>query len=242
MGEAIDIKFEELDFLPEDMNYFNRRARKIAKIVNDDPRLVEVLAKFLLTFINKINFNKRYKDWEKRLIEIEELYSKDNLDVLVSELYNSYNKVCDYHIDKFRGLIFEYIVESHYRNIYTCFSKGCRVIINGIQIKYICEKDERNNRSTIDIAGYSSCESEFYEVKVGPDGFRENVITYLNMLNDAAHKNKISDKITVGCMTLEVKSKLILKLNSTGKDYSGLDVLGRHEVKEILLGEVAYGL
>jgi hypothetical protein len=31
MGEAIDIKFEELDFLPEDMNYFNRRARKIAK-------------------------------------------------------------------------------------------------------------------------------------------------------------------------------------------------------------------
>lgn len=240
MNEEVDIKFEILDFLREDMKYFDGRAKGIAMIVNDDPRLIEVLAKFLLTFIDKIDFNKRYKAWKKRLTAIGELYSESNLDDLIDKLYDSYDKVRGYHIDKFRGLIFEYIMENHYKNIYVDFSKGCKVIINGIHIKYICEENEKDDRGTIDIAGYSSYESEFYEVKVGPSGFKENVIIYLNMLNDAARKNKISGKITVGCMSLEVKSKLILKLNETNEDYSGLGVFGRDEIKEILLKEVAY--
>ncbi|EOD01146.1 hypothetical protein [Caldisalinibacter kiritimatiensis] len=234
MGDICDVKFQELDYLPIDIRYFDKRARNIASIVNEDPKLLKVLSEFLLLFTNKINFKSRFKKWKEELQLIKRPHNKDNMDKLISELYDSYNVVKDYHIDKFRGLIFEYVMENHYKHMYNRFSKGCKVIINGTEIKYLCVEDENKNRNTIDIAGYSRTKSEFYELKVGPDGFKDNVIKYLNILNKVACENRISEKTIVGCMTLETKNKLKIKLRMIEEDSSKLELLGRNELMNIL--------
>lgn len=238
MEDTCNIEFEELDFLPTDMVYFNKKAKNIASCINCDPKLLEVLSRFLLIFIDKIDFDKRFKRWEKELEFIAESYNKTNLDKLKDELYGCFKSTKDYHIDKLRGLILEYLVENHYKPIYSKipskFSKGCKVIIDGVEIKYVCSEDERNNRSTVDIAGHSYEKSEFYEVKVGPNGFKDNVIKYLNILSQVANENEISQEIIVGCITLETKSKLEIKLRGLAEDYSQLKIYGRKELLDIL--------
>lgn len=42
-------------------------------------------------------------------------------------------------------------------------------------------------------------------MKVGPNGFDSHVIKYLNILNTEVSNIKISENITVGCMTLKYK-------------------------------------
>lgn len=233
MEDKRKIKFEVLDFLPGDMNYFKKKAIGIAKFVSKEPKLIQVLSEFLLLFIDKIDFDTRFKKWKKELKLIEEYYDKANLDKLVEQLYEAFSKTSDIHIDKLRGLIFEYLIENHYKTIYSLFSHGCKVTIDGIVIEYICSEDIEKNRNTVDVAGYSVEKSEFYEVKVGPDGFKDNVIKYLNLLNKIANEKNISKEIMVGCMTLETKEKLNIKLKGLKEDCSQLKIYGRNELINI---------
>lgn len=71
-------------------------------------------------------------------------------------------------------------------------------------------------------------------MKVGPNGFKDNVIKYLNILSQVANENEISQEIIVGCITLETKSKLEIKLRGLAEDYSQLKIYGRKELLDIL--------
>ena len=238
MTNTCEIEFKQMDFLPSDMNYFQNKARKIANLIISEPNLLEILSDFLLIFIDKKDFNKRFKIWEEKLKPISESYNQQRLEEFLNELRESYNKIKDdpRHLDKFRGIIFEYIVEDYYKNKYMKgnFSSGCMIIINGKHIKYICEDNQSNNRSTVDIAGHSHKTSEFYEVKVGPNGFDNHVIKYLNLLKYILLENKVSEEIIVGCMTLEKKAKLNIRLRSLNEKNTGLSVYGVNEIIEIL--------
>lgn len=238
MTNTCAIKFERMDFLPSDMNYFQRKAWKIASLIKFDPKLLEVLSDFLLIFIDKQDFSKRFKKWKGKLELISCSYNKETLENLIDELEDSFNKIKDNksHLDKFRGLIFEYIIENYYKEKYREFefSSGCKVVVNGNPIKYICKDDETKNRNTVDVAGYSKQKSEFYEAKVGPNGFDNHVIKYLNLLNNTLMMNEVSDTIVVGCMTLEKKAKLNIKLRSLEENYTNLSVFGVKEILDIL--------
>lgn len=239
MNNSFNIEFEVKDFLESDMKYFDRKARKIAYTVYDNPQLIGLLKEFLLSFIDNIDFDKRYKRWKKELPDFHLLYGQGVLEEFLQQLYDSYIVVKPYHLDKFRGLVFEYVMELHYKNLYNKdedkFSCGCKVIINGNDVVYKCEEDESKSRKTIDIVGYNKSDSKFYELKVGPDGFDSHVIKYLNILNTEVRNNKVSDNITVGCITLKSKGSLKIKLKSNKVEFSELELNGFDEVEKMLI-------
>ena len=242
MSKGCNIQFERKDFLDEEMKYFNKKARGIALMVYEKPEFLDILKDFLLTFINKINFNREYKKWKNELPEFDLIYGKEDLDEFLKKLYDAYTIVKSGHLDKFRGLIFEYLIEYYYCNIYNNkskdkFSCGCKVIVDGKDIIYNCEEDEDKSRKTVDIAGYNEKDSKFYELKVGPEGFDEHVINYLNILNNEVCSKKISDNIIVGCMTLKPRKSLEIKLRSNKVDFSRLQLNGIKELKEIFIGQ-----
>lgn len=131
-------------------------------------------------------------------------------------------KLNEYHESRLRKSIFE---------------KGCEVLIRGREIHYIDEDPDRSKK-TVDIAGYNADTSEFYEIKVGPNNFTDNIIKYLNILNLKACDENISKKITVGCMTMDTKANLKQNLNKVRildkVDYTGLKIMSRDEVKQII--------
>lgn len=242
MEEEINIEFQHLDFYPREMQYIRKKINKISDLVNKNPRLIEILSDFLLSFLDKTDFNKKFKIFVKKVKTTEELYGSENLKELLNELENSYKALKVYDIDKFRGLVFEQIMEKHYKKeVYNKdndkFGSGCQVILNEKEIEYIDESNKENNRKTVDIAGYNPIKSEFYEIKVGPKGFKQNVIRYLNMLNYEVNSSEISDNIITGCVTLKKLSALKLKLKSTKEDFSKLNLSGYEEVKKILMNK-----
>lgn len=233
------IEFEVKDFLEHDMRYFEKKAINIACIVYNNPKLLNVLKEFLLSFINNIDFDIRYKKWKNQLPELQLLHGQAVLDDFLNELYSSFKSIKPYHIDKFRGLIFENLLEIHYKNLYskdcdrTCF--GCMVIINGKDIVYNCKENPTNNRKTVDIVGYNIKNSKFYELKVGPKGFDSHVINYLNILENELDRNKVSENIIVGCMTLELKSTLKMILKSNKVNFNKLELNGFKEIQNMLM-------
>lgn len=241
----IEVKFEKKDFLKNEMRYFDKKARRLAHIIYKNPKLIDTLADFLLNFVNKINFEKRYKKWKKGLGDIDLLYGKKATDEFLKLIYDSYKALELYqqHIDKFRGIVFEYIMELYYKDIYNKngdnFGSGCKVTIDGDEIIYICKEDDKKSRQTIDIAGYNKKDSKFYELKVGPEGFSSHVIQYLNILNNNANEKEISEDITVGCMILDSKLKLMIKISSNDEDFSNLELNGIREVKKLLMERVS---
>lgn len=119
------------------------------------------------------------------------------------------------------------------------FDYGCKVIINGVEIEYIdVSGDFNKDRKTIDIAGYNLINSEFYELKVRPDSFKDNVIKYLNILKLEALSNKISENIKVGCVSLEsrvsLKKQLKIIKRKYDVEYEGLEIIGKDEIRELI--------
>jgi hypothetical protein len=191
----------------------------------------------LLNFTTKIDFDKKFKQWKINSVSFKRLYGDKEIDNFLQLLYDAYIIVKPEHLDKFRGLVFEMLMEAYYKNIYNKpkvdkFCCGCKVIINGNDVLYECGEDEANNRSTVDIAGYNTEDSKFYELKVGPAGFEENTINYLNNLHTEAITHKISKSIVVGCMTLKPKSALKIKLKSI--NHEALELNGIREIKNLL--------
>lgn len=238
--DKCSVAFKVEDYLSEDMTYLKKKATQIAYLVYNEPNLITLLKEFLLNFINnEIYFEEHYKEWKKRLSPAKKLYGKELVEDFSEKLYNAYKTVKSFHIEKFRGLVFENLMEIYYRNI--CknnaseFSHGCKVIINGNDIIYICEEDQECNRKTIDIAVYNKTKSKFYELKVGPTGFDAHVINYLNILNDKACSGQISDSVTVGCMTLKEKEHLALQLKFNRLDFEKLELNGIEEIKELFI-------
>lgn len=239
MNNDCNIVFEAKDFLEYEMKYFDKKARKIAHIVYNNPELLNLLSEFLLTFIDNIDFDSRYKKWKKELPEFHLLYGQEVLDNFLDELYSSFKSIKSHHLDKFRGIIFEYLLEIYYKSLYKgdrnkiCF--GCIVKINGENIIYNCDEDTSKNRKTVDIAAYNIDDSRFYELKVGPQGFDRHVIAYLNILKHELNKNEISKEIIVGCMTLKSKNALKIRLKADKLNFSELELNGLKEIKNMLI-------
>lgn len=232
----------ELCILDNDDQYsrmINNKAEKIASLVKNNQELFDILSHFLLKFRNKSYFENRFENWKKSIaILYDETRGLENLVLKIENIYTSSKD--DFEIKDLRGRIFELIMQQIYRNLYgnnstSIFSYGCEVVIRGNSVKYIDECSYKN-RKTVDIAGYSKFNSEFYELKVGPKYFDYSVISYLNLLYNESIREKISTNLKVGCMTMESKEKLIQnlqiqKVNNQELSYDNLVLFGRDEIK-----------
>lgn len=238
MSDKCIIEFKVKDFFPNDMRYLLKNIWNITNIVQKNPELITVVKEFLFSFIDNNDFSKKFAEWVSKQEKTKELYEEKSYENLIEELGKSYKGIKDYHVDKFRGIIFEKIMENHYEDKYGAksdkLSYGCQVIINKQEVKYIDLEDYRNNRVSVDIARFSEKSSEFNELKVGPESFKLCNIRYLNILTNAAKNEKISDEIEVGCMTLKSKGKLNLKLRKLKEDISYLKLIGFEQVREML--------
>lgn len=238
-SDSCNVKFEIKDFLQHEMKYFEKRAKKIAYMVYENPKLITLLQEFLLSFIDKNYFEQRFKEWKKKIAPVKILYGEEITDNFLEEMYKTYKSLKPEHIDKFRGLVFEHLMENYYKDSYRNkgdkFSHGCKVVINGKEITYICEEDKSKSRKTIDIACYNKNQSKFYELKVGPKGFDTHVTQYLNMLNDELCNNEISDNIIVGCMTLKERKSLEMQLKLKGLNFDKLELNGIEEIKDLFI-------
>lgn len=66
------------------------------------------------------------------------------------------------------------------------------------------------------------------------------MIKYLNILNTEVSNIKISENITVGCMTLKSKGSLKIRLKSNKVDFKKLELNGFAEVEKILIQRLAW--
>lgn len=229
-------------------NHYTRmidnRARSITKHIKMNSELFDILCYFVLRFTNKDEYNKVSSHWIENIKESNKFVNPEELDDLINSLKVAYeNSRDDGEISDLRGKILETIYQDKLSPIYSrrdsIFDYGCKVIIDGVEIKYIDESgDFAKNRMTIDIAGYNLENSEFYELKVRPDNFQDNVIKYLNKLRSEALTNRISENVKVGCVTLELRTSLESQLKIIKRkydiDYEGLEIIGRSEMRELI--------
>lgn len=220
------------------------RARDITKCIKMNNQLFDVLCDFVLKFTDKNEYNRSFSQWLKDVRKSNRAVKQGDLEILINTLKAAYkNSKDDREISDLRGRILETIYQNELSPIYSkrdsIFDYGCKVIINEVEIKYIDGTgDFDRNRSTIDIAGYNLKKSEFYELKVRPAGFQDNIIIYLNKLKSKAFSNEISENIIVGCVSLEPKTSLKNQLkiikNKYNVDYEGLKIVGKDEIRELI--------
>lgn len=220
------------------------RARGITGCIKRNVQLFDVLCDFVLKFTDKNEYNRSFSRWLKDVRKSNRVVKQEDLEVLINTLKTAYkNSRDDREISDLRGRILETIYQDGLSPIYSgrdsIFDYGCKVIINEVEIKYIDGTGNLDrNRSTIDIAGYNFINSEFYELKVRPAGFQDNIIIYLNKLKSKAFANGISENITVGCVSLEPKTSLKNQLkiikNKYNVDHEGLKIIGKDEIRELI--------
>lgn len=240
------VEFIRKDFDNSYYRMISRRARSITRhIKNDD--LFDILCHFILNFCDQSEYMRKFSLWMeniKGLYRTNKIIDMGELEGLIDSLKRAYdNSRNDQEISDLRGRILEVIYQDKLSPIYSkrnsVFDYGCEVIINGLKIIYIDESgDSSRNRTTIDIAGYNIMNSEFYELKVRPNNFKDNVLVYLNTLKQEAVENEISKSIKVGCVSMESKVSLKKQLEIIKRkynvEYDGLELIGRDEIKQIL--------
>ncbi|BAH07319.1 hypothetical protein [Clostridium kluyveri] len=195
----------------------------------------------MLKFRNKEYFKSHFEEWLKSTQEYLEIFDIQGIDDLFDEISDTYDRLrCNDEISDFRGKLFEVIMREKYSTIYckrdSIMEYGCKVIIDKKEIIY--EDIYGNpdyNKKTVDIAGYNFQNAEFYEIKVGPRNFKYNIILYLNKLFDSASKNKISQNLSIGCITMEKRVSLIQNLEAEKKNcdflnYSNIMIIGREDI------------
>lgn len=208
------VELVRMDWDNDYTRMIDNRARSITRHIKMNGELFDVLCYFVLRFTNKDEYDRFFSEWLRNIKKSNKLVDPKELDVLIDSLKVAYeNSRNDREISHLRGRILETIYQDKLSPIYSkrgsIFDYGCKVIINGVEIKYIDESgDFDRNRITIDMAGYNFTNSEFYELKVRPDNFQDNVINYLNKLKSEALANKISKNIKVGCVCLESRTSL----------------------------------
>ena len=230
-----------------DDNYtrmIDNRARSITKHIKINSGLFDVLCDFVLIFTNKDEYNRIFPQWLENVKRSNKVVELEGLDALIDSLKVAYkNSRDDKEVSDLRGRILEAVYQDKLSPIYSkrdsIFDCGCKVIIDGVEIKYIDKSgDFDRNRSTIDIAGYNFISSEFYELKVRPASFQDNVIIYLNKLKSQALASKISENIVVGCVSLEpntsLKNQLKIIKRKYNVEYEGLEIIGKDEIKKLI--------
>lgn len=236
---VVSVEFERKDYLTPEEDYLKEFAESITDDIYYNPKLLEVLRDFLFLFPDYGVSDNLDGLWKREIEGLKATFGKNELDDFSDKLFEMYGSMkTSRHYKKIRGLLFEGIMELHYKDLSikrSCkFESGCMISINGNEIIYI--SPEREKRKTVDIALWSELESLFYELKVGPGYFNETVIGYLNLLCDKAYENNISRKTTVGCMTLKTRFELMRKLNKDKLSHKNLEIYGYKEVLDKLSG------
>lgn len=140
-------------------------------------------------------------------------------------------------LGKVRGIMLELLIEEFVKgrykqsrdNLNNEFGKGCIVVINNKEMVI-------EDRVTVDIAGWDGIKGEFYETKVGPQNFEDNVLKLLSLIKHEL--DKFPNQSIVGCVTMVNKEKLIEKIESIKMNIhnfnSKIEVIGKRELVNLI--------
>lgn len=240
------VSLNRKDFDDDYMQKIISRACSIERFIGNNENTFDLLCQFILANKSKADYKANFGSWIEQVQSVNKTFKIDNIESFIDSIKNAFeNSEDDNEISDLRGRLFEVILERLYSKKYkdtrlrrSIFNNGCEIEINQQKIHY---KDLKLNKSkkTVDIAGYNLDNSEFYEAKVGPGYFDGKVMRYLNLLNSIVLKEQISKNIIVGCMTMETTARLKQNLIKVKRleniEYAGLKILGREEIKEIIL-------
>ncbi|MGL4345112.1 MAG: hypothetical protein ACRCTE_07945 [Cellulosilyticaceae bacterium] len=231
------VEFVKSDTIAIEMRYLNKKIEKITQIVYENIALFPILKEFLQVFQSEIEIRHEYTVWEKKVRKVYSKLEECSMELLLNEFRTTLRVLRPEHIAKFRGLVFEKVMEKHYKGVYSSnnnptnmFCSGCQILIDG---KLIVQKDEiGNHRSSVDLAAQNNKRIECHELKVGPTGFDQLTIAYLEQLYGAMIKVKGDREIEVGAMTLKPRAALHIKFNR--KTETQITLYGIEEVSKIL--------
>lgn len=111
------IEFTVKDFFPKEMNYIKKQINSIAFDVYENPQLLSILRDFLFVFTDHMYPESKISEWKSLIKSFECMYKKDTLKNFCDKLDKSYRSIKPQDIDKFRGLLFEVLLEIHYREL-----------------------------------------------------------------------------------------------------------------------------
>ena len=167
--------------------------------------------------------------------EYEQYLLKTTNDVL------SYEEFCKIQLGYIRGrvveLILEHFIEKRYKpsrtranNFSLKFAKGCKITLKGKEL--IC-----GQRKTVDIAGWDGSMGEFYEAKVNPDRFNEEVLGLLTLIKNELEYSQI--EAIVGCISMKDKDAMNISVNKVINEQkisynNNIQLYGKDELANLL--------
>lgn len=236
MPRRAHISFEQKDSLFPHQVYLRKIVSSAVWVL--DKSFLEEYFDFIVYFTDTERLKREFVTWkDKRKKLLFDKTKVEALEEMLQGLYDTFLSVKDEDMGKFRGLVFEKVMEIHFLEKYSArythankFGTGCQILIDG----YVIKRPSGEPPSTVDIAGYNPNECEFYELKVAPDNFDNCVIEFLRHLYNKSVRNEISKMICVGCMILRPKVALEIHLEEQEICYDELKLFGKREVIHIL--------
>lgn len=152
-----------------------------------------------------------------------------------------YNEFCQNQLGNVRGRILEILLEefiekrykpnrSRVSNYFLKFQSGCRIKLNGKELTL-------KNRKTVDIAAWDGSMGEFYEAKINPERFDEDVLNLLTLIKNALDNAKVN--AIVGCVSMKEKETMIVCMEKVIEEQninynSSIQVYGKNELHGLL--------
>lgn len=171
-------------------------------------------------------FINEFEETLRDAYNVKSKYPSDSDDVIQDKL------------GKIRGVILELLIESFVKPRYEAtrikphilFCTGCKVELNDKELI-------TSDRISVDIAGWDGNNGEFYETKVGPQNFDEDVLSLLSLIKNELDKQKINS--VVGCVTMATKDKLIwsigdIKSKVDIKLNDDIKIYGKYELAQLI--------
>lgn len=245
----------KIEFKPEDKfdKFVYNQAKPVVVFIMHHMDFLECLCDGLVKFVNydsineigrrgknKFHYFLQTYDFEddkscEYIGEFEEIF-RQAYDI--KSTYQKYSKKeLQDKLGEIRGKILELLIEEFVKDRYKgsrnnperIFSTGCTVIIN--QNRIVTE-----NRITIDIAGWDGEKGEFYETKVGPQNFNEDVLKLLSYIKYELDSNNL--QTIVGCVSMANKDKLEEKIDEVKRNIqrcnTKIEIIGKRELVNLI--------
>ncbi|HHD2602672.1 hypothetical protein ACV3RG_13040 [Clostridium perfringens] len=229
------------------------KAKPLVEFVAKHIDFLPCLCDGLTRFCKYDSVNKNGRNGKNRFTYFLETYDFNNVECsgYLSEFEKKFREAYDIKskypkaseddiqdkLGKVRGVILELLIEDFVKVRYKQtrnnkeikFSKGCIVVVNDKELVI-------DDRVTVDIAGWDGSKGEFYETKVGPQNFDEDVLKLLSHIKDEL--DLLNVQAIVGCVTMANRDKLLDNINEIKPNITGyndrIEVIGKRELINLI--------
>ena len=211
------ISFDSLDFPPPPavLSAANAVSDFMLKYPSRIQDLSEFLQRYLKSYIH--DWGAIYERWKGLYLAVSSAQDYKELTDVVKVMYKSCRNQDD--VDTLRGKILERVAWKIFSKRYAAvrtkkFDQGCKVIVDGAEIRYQSPVSVYEHKVTVDIAFWDGVNGEYVELKLFPRSFEKKDYHYLYLLDSVMASKRLPKTIFI--ITLDNKNLTQSHIDSLG--------------------------